>query len=66
MPVVECDDGLADDAIRSIPGTIAAGTGGGAGSGDVGSRVGSNGARISGNLLYKFSLGDRIFISRSF
>lgn len=65
LPVVECDEGLAD-AMRSIPGTIAAGTGGGAGSGDVGSRVGRRGARISGNLLYKFSRGDRIFISRSF
>lgn len=37
--------------IRSIPGTMAAGTGGGAGSGDVGSRVGSNGARTSGNFV---------------
>lgn len=52
--------------IRSMPGTKAAGTGGGAGSGDVGSRVGKSGARTSGNLLYRFSFGDRIFISRSF
>lgn len=36
----------------STPGTIAGGiSGGGNGSGDVGSRVGSNGNRVSGNLL---------------
>lgn len=36
---------------RSTPGTIAAGTGGVAGSGDIGSRVGKSGGRTSGNLL---------------
>lgn len=36
---------------RSTPGTIAAGTGGVAGNGDIGSLVGNNGGRISGNLL---------------
>lgn len=51
---------------RSMPGTSAAGTGGGAGSGEVGSRVGNSGARISGSLLYKFSRGEKIFISRNF
>lgn len=52
--------------IRSMPGTRAAGTGGGAGNGDVGSRVGSNGARSSGSRLYRFSFGEIIFISRNF
>ncbi len=63
---MECDEEGLGEAILSMPGTIAAGTGGGAGNGDVGSRVGSNGARISGNLLYKFSFGDKILISLSF
>lgn len=36
---------------RSTPGTIAAGTGGVAGSGDIGSRVGNSGGRTSGSLL---------------
>lgn len=35
----------------SMPGTIAAGTGGGAGSGDIGSLVGNRGCLISGNRL---------------
>lgn len=52
--------------IRSMPGTRAAGTGGGAGNGDVGSRVGSKGARSSGSRLYRFSFGEIIFISRNF
>lgn len=34
-----------------IPGTMAAGTGGVAGKGDIGSRVGRRGGRCSGNLL---------------
>lgn len=36
---------------RSTPGTIAAGIGGVAGNGDIGSLVGKSGGRISGNLL---------------
>lgn len=36
---------------RSTPGTIAAGMGGVAGSGDIGSLVGRSGGRNSGNLL---------------
>lgn len=53
--------------IRSTPGTMAAGTGGVAGSGSlVGSLVGKRGGRTSGSLLYKFSFGDKIFISRNF
>lgn len=51
---------------RSTPGTMAAGTGGVAGSGDIGSLVGKSGGRTSGNLLYRFSFGDKIFISRNF
>lgn len=54
------------DTAGSIPGTIAAGTGGGAGSGDIGSLVGNSGCLISGNRLYRFSFGDMIFISRNF
>lgn len=49
------------------PGTMAAGTGGISGNGSlVGSRVGKRGGRTSGNLLYRFSFGDKIFISRNF
>lgn len=36
---------------RSTPGTMAAGTGGVSGRGDIGSRVGKSGGRTSGNLL---------------
>uniref|UniRef100_A0A8D8J287 (northern house mosquito) hypothetical protein n=1 Tax=Culex pipiens TaxID=7175 RepID=A0A8D8J287_CULPI len=52
--------------MRSIPGTMAAGTGGVAGRGEVGSLVGANGGFISGNLEYRFSFGESNFISRSF
>lgn len=51
---------------RSTPGTMAAGTGGGAGSGDVGSRVGKRGTLTSGSFVYRFSRGESIFISLSF
>lgn len=45
------DDEDDDGTTRSTPGTIAAGTGGVAGSGDVGSLVGSRGARTSGSFV---------------
>lgn len=45
----ELDDMLG--ITRSTPGTIAAGMGGVAGNGDIGSLVGKSGGRTSGNLL---------------
>jgi len=50
----------------STPGTTAVGPAGGGGSGEFGSRVGANGSRASGILVYKFSPGDKIRISRNF
>lgn len=61
LPLREVDCGRG-----SIPGTMAAGTGGGAGNGDIGSRVGNSGSLTSGKRLYRFSLGEIIFISRNF
>lgn len=68
------DEEAATTAVRLVgvvftitPGTMAAGTGGIRGNGSrVGSRVGKSGGRTSGNLLYRFSFGDIIFISRNF
>lgn len=51
VAVVEVEDDAIDGTTRSTPGTIAAGTGGVAGSGDVGSLVGNRGARTSGSLV---------------
>ena len=67
LGVLEIVDAVVGEGwTRSIPGTIAAGTGGGAGSGDVGSLVGNKGGLASGNFEYRFSFGESNFISLNF